>query len=391
MYLTSNNPEECYGCGACYNACSKQAISFHVSDDTYRYPVIDSNKCVDCGECGRVCPSQNVSFNHPKICVSAVAKDLGDWERSSSGGAFKVIALSYLRRSILMNKKFYLCACAWDCSFKVKHKIEQVNDASQIDKYCKSKYVQSDTGTVFREIRTLLSDDENNVLFVGTPCQVAGLKLFLHGRRIENLFCVDLVCKGAPSQIIFDKYKVELEETYGQPLKAYTFKNKKRLDNGTIYNRSAKIDFVDNSSRIVTRFTDDYVNIFYTMSYHFRPSCYSCQFHSPLRVGDITIGDAWNIAKIYPDLNPIKGVSLILFNTNQSESVLADIRRDMDTFDCDYSFMIEGNNALKVSDGNPIPKDILHHFFLGIMDEKKYFSQCVKEYSESIIMYKSKK
>lgn len=347
--------------------------------------------CVDCGECSRVCPSQKITFNHPKMCVAAVAKDQGDWERSSSGGAFKVIALSYLRKSSAMNKKFYLCACEWDSLFKVKHKIECVNDASQIDKYCKSKYVQSDTGTVFREIRTLLSDDENNVLFVGSPCQVAGLKLFLHGRGKGNLLCVDLVCKGAPSQLIFDKFKEELEETYGQPLKAYTFRNKNMLDNGTIYSRSAKIDFTDGHSRMVTRFTDDYLNIFYTLRYHFRPSCYSCQFHSPLRVGDITIGDAWNIDKIYSDLNPIKGVSLILFNTNQSESILADIRRDMDTFDCDYSFMIEGNNALKTSDGNPIPKDILYHFFSGIMDEKKSFSQCVKEYSESIIMYKTKK
>ena len=43
------------------------------------------------------------------------------------------------------------------------------------------------------------------ILFSGTPCQVAGLKSFL-GRDYENLICVDFVCHGVPSPMVWEKY-----------------------------------------------------------------------------------------------------------------------------------------------------------------------------------------
>ena len=50
------------------------------------------------------------------------------------------------------------------------------------------------------------------MLFTGTPCQVAGLKAYLGGEE-ENLLTVDLMCHGAPSEKVFERY---VDETFGK-------------------------------------------------------------------------------------------------------------------------------------------------------------------------------
>lgn len=391
MYLSSNLPEECYGCKACFNACHRKAISFQEGTDTFLYPVIDKDKCVECGECLRVCPIQYEGLLRPQQCIVAIAKNRYDWERSSSGGAFKVLALAAWERSLHERKKFYLCACGWDESFRVSHKIVLVEDVCHIEQFCKSKYVQSDMHEVYSSVKKLLLNDENNVMFVGTPCQVAGMKKFLKVGSRDNLICIDLICHGVPSQKVFDKYRSDIESKEGAELESYSFKNKLMLENGTIYTRSAKIDFKNGVTRMVTRFNDDYINLFYTMSYHYRPSCYTCRFKKAFRAGDITIGDAWHVDKKYPMLNPMHGISLILLNTDKAKGYEAYIRQSMDTFDCDYDFMVESNSALQRPNGNPIPKEIVNRFFADINDERINFSECAKAYIKAVNEYKTKK
>lgn len=43
------------------------------------------------------------------------------------------------------------------------------------------------------------------VLYIGTPCQVAGLKSFLT-RAYENLLTIDLVCRNVPSPALWKQY-----------------------------------------------------------------------------------------------------------------------------------------------------------------------------------------
>ena len=49
-----------------------------------------------------------------------------------------------------------------------------------------------------------------SVLFSGCPCQVAGLKAYL-GKDYENLFTIDLICHGVPSNRAFKDYIKVLE------------------------------------------------------------------------------------------------------------------------------------------------------------------------------------
>lgn len=385
MYFHSKKPEECYGCKACLNACHQSAISFRIMNDTYPYPKIDRELCVNCGACIQVCPYQDVELKEPDICFAAVTKNFDDWERSSSGGAFKVLASAAWELSKEANNNFYLCACDWDSSLNARHKVEPISEMSQIEQFCKSKYVISDTRNVYAEIKSLLKDNNNKVMFVGTPCQVSGLKMIMHGQKgVDNLICIDLICHGAPGQKIFDKYLAGIELSEGSKICKYTFKNKHKLENGTIYTRSAKIEFEDGHSKMVTRLNDDYLSMFYTMSYHCRPSCNTCKFHNSTRVGDITIGDAWNIDKKYPELNPLHGVSLILFNTKLSKSFIPYVKNNMDIYDCKYDFVVRNNSGLRPRSVNLIPHDIITSFFTSIMNNSKTFSQCVNEYKNAI-------
>ena len=51
--------EDCCGCGACFDACSKNAIVWEPDHEGFSYPRVDTSKCVKCGLCNKVCPIEN--------------------------------------------------------------------------------------------------------------------------------------------------------------------------------------------------------------------------------------------------------------------------------------------------------------------------------------------
>ena len=67
-----------------------------------------------------------------------------------------------------------------------------------------SKYVQSRIGDTFIHAREFLNQGRK-VLFSGTPCQIAALRLFLR-RQYENLLTIDVVCHGVPSPGVWRAY-----------------------------------------------------------------------------------------------------------------------------------------------------------------------------------------
>ena len=71
-----------------------------------------------------------------------------------------------------------------------------------------SKYVQSRIGDSFRQTECFLKTGRK-VLFSGTPCQIAGLKLFLK-KEYDNLLTVDFICHGVPSPGVWRKYLKEI-------------------------------------------------------------------------------------------------------------------------------------------------------------------------------------
>ena len=82
----------------------------------------------------------------------------------------------------------------------------RVENHSELFKLQGSKYVQSDVRGLFKEVKNDLKTGKT-VLFIGTPCQVAGLKNYI-GHHNAHLYLVDLICHGVPSkQMLHDHIK----------------------------------------------------------------------------------------------------------------------------------------------------------------------------------------
>ena len=69
-------------------------------------------------------------------------------------------------------------------------------------------------GDTFKEVKKDLNEGKL-VLFSGTGCQINGLKLFL-GKDYDNLFCLDIICHGAPSPLLWKEYLKYQEKQYGK-------------------------------------------------------------------------------------------------------------------------------------------------------------------------------
>ena len=95
-------------------------------------------------------------------------------------------------------------------------------DNEDITRLRQSKYAQSNTSGIYRQVKDLLKQDKQ-VLFCGTPCQIEALYAFL-GNRPDKLFTMDFICLGICSPWIFRKYLDMLEAKYKSKAKRVWFR-----------------------------------------------------------------------------------------------------------------------------------------------------------------------
>ncbi len=221
--MNINKVRLCFGCGACSQICPYQCIKIVQDAEGFYAAEPDTGQCTDCGRCLRVCPMepQNTS------CVSktgeiyaAVNKNHNMLLRSASGGMFSAFA------EWILNQGGRVFGCGYDSSLNVCH--YYIDSPEGLDKLRRSKYVQSDTRDTFLEVKVFLLKGYK-VLYVGTPCQIAGLKLYLR-KNYENLFTVDLLCHGVPSPKMFKNNLSYLEDKYGKKISNYEFRLKNDLN-----------------------------------------------------------------------------------------------------------------------------------------------------------------
>lgn len=300
----------CCGCEACYNSCPSGAISMNEDAEGFLSPVIDKAKCTHCGLCVRVCPVLGEKYtNFPKPdCYAAKANDEVRMT-SSSGGIFSVLAEHILDRG------GYVCGAAFDEDWSVHHII--VNSKKSLGRLRGSKYVQSNIGTCYKEIKNLLESNKF-VLFSGTPCQVAGLYSYLR-KKYENLLTVDIFCIGVSSPGVWRKY---LSENFDQSdIVNVNFRDK------------SKIGWSCTHCTITTRdgrhlVSDDYTKMFHA-SIIMRQSCSECRYSKLPRPGDITLGDFWGIDNYDKALNDHKGVSIVLINSDKGKVIYDSLKNNL--------------------------------------------------------------
>ena len=151
-----NDMSKCFGCSACYNVCPTKSIKMVENDEGFLEPQIDDDTCIRCDKCRKVCPSLHPQYSNsdePKI-VGFVA-DKNTMKKSSSGGAFSVLAEEFLRQGE------YVAGAVYDDSYGVYHTI--ISDADDLDSLRRSKYSPSDQRDCLTQTKKLL-DEGHKVL-----------------------------------------------------------------------------------------------------------------------------------------------------------------------------------------------------------------------------------
>jgi NAD-dependent dihydropyrimidine dehydrogenase PreA subunit len=300
----------CTGCAACYNACPSDCIRMDMEQEGFLHPVVDQECCDDCGACTEVCPAL-----HPKIpdnsrtpeVYACWHKDEAIRYKSSSGGAFSAFA------SEVIDAGGVVFGAAYDEKMKVRH--FGVMNTADLRRLRGSKYVQSDVGKVYTEIKDLLQQNKR-VLFSGTPCQVAGLKAFL-GNKDNGLFLCDMLCHGVPSPGFFRKYVAYLEKRFGGKIVSINMRHKKQgwhLASTVVY-------FGDGRELAMSNYFNAYLFAF-NNRFSLRTACYTCPYTTIDREGDITMADFWGIGEYASFSHDTRnGLSLILLNSDRGRNM----------------------------------------------------------------------
>lgn len=325
-------PDKCTSCMACFNACPFDAITIVDSELSARMPVIDTLRCMECGLCTKVCPQINgCDLNLPKKVYALYTNNLSDRETCASGG----VATAFSRNIIELGGCVYGVTVknGLPCFIEVSNQVD-------LELLKGSKYVYCDTEKIYCKIQKAL---KNNVLclFIGTPCQIAGLKSFLR-KDFENLMTIDLICHGAPPF----KY---LHDHIASKIGSY-----KHVDNITFRGKDdfhiVVYDKCDNVLYRKFQYEDEYFHAF-MKGLIFRTVCYGCSFAQQRRVSDITIGDFWGIAT--DALSGYNGkISVALLNTDRALKYFEMTKKIFQYEERDLSEAVNGNDQLRF----PSPK-----------------------------------
>lgn len=333
----SADKSKCCGCGACMNVCPRDAIVMLPDAYGALYPVIDMDKCIECGLCEKVCAFRNKEEDsRPLKVYAATSKNMEQKLDSASGGIFAAIASKELANGAVVY------GSAYDADYKVVH--IGIDSPEQLRALQGSKYVQSDTGRTFSEVKQRLEKGEK-VLYSGTPCQIAGLKSFL-GTDYENLITVDIICHGVPGSRLFADFLTNLKNQYGD-YSNFTFRDKR-----ICWGLNGSIKLADGSMQKL--FGSEYAYYWYFLHADiYRENCYHCKYACSARPADITIGDYWGIEKAHPGLlgkgiwKEENGISVIICNSEKGCTYVEGLRDVVEMIPSDFKKASEKNHQLR--------------------------------------------
>lgn len=326
-YIFNGDKSTCTGCGACVQICPKQALVMKNDEDGFLYPQMDNDLCVKCGACDRTCPEVNDDQSNKdrkeQHCYLGTTSLESYYKESASIGLCTMLAESIVKSGGIVYGAF-LDEEKW----QVRH--IQVSDTEGVERIRNSKYVQSDTGTTFAEVKQHLKDGKT-VLYIGTPCQIAGLKAYL---KIvpENLYTIDLICHGVTSPKLMPLEVKYWEKLFNSKITNFRFRSKRKYTQTNCGMVNFDLVQKNGKTKHIERFAGSsptYHCFAYSpdgINYNLRLSCYSCIFKSKGRYGDLTIGDPWLATKGVvknPLLRPGKIIrSLYSANTRKGAELL---------------------------------------------------------------------
>lgn len=333
MSVISKN---CTGCMACVNACPKKCIDVIDNYEGFKEPVIRTDECISCGKCDSVCIANHPSpGRQPNNIFIAQSKNCELVLNSSSGGLFSELAQYIINNGGVV----YGAAIDYENSYEVRHK--RVDSKADMHILMRSKYVQSKIGSAYTDVKKDLNSGKQ-VLFSGTPCQVAALNKFL-GRSYDNLITIDFICHGVPSPGVWSKYIQEFGEN---KITKINFRDKR---NGwTEYGISLTLRKSDEVEyNYYNNKNEDVFIKGFTSNLYLRPSCHKCPSKNFSSGSDITLGDAWGMVNDFRCNEDLKklGLSLLIVNSEKGEILIDNIKNNV---------VLEKTNISKLNICNPI-------------------------------------
>jgi|SRR5690554_252979 len=365
------NVPYCSGCSACANICPQNAISMQPSSEGFLTPIVDNDLCTKCGLCVKVCPVINLVKNDSVKEPEAFAvKNINEEIRlkSSSGGVFTALA-----QQVISNKGVVFGA-ALDEDLNLLH--IGVDTLEDLNKLQGSKYFQSQIGETYKQVKSLLRDGRE-VLYSGTPCQIAGLYAFMLNKSYPNLTTVDIICHGVPSPKLFKKYRKEIEEKHKGILKNISFR--KKTKGWKLYSVSKNIEINSNGiplkKEVSETLREDVFMRLFLRDICLRESCHHCAYSKFPRIADITLADYWGVQDIHPEFDDDKGVSLVLINSKVGGVLWKKTQESLDVIPTNLHKAIQYNPSVQTS-CKPHPKRKM--FFENL--DKKSLEDLVKLY-----------
>lgn len=302
----------CLSCGICVDICPKNAIELVVDHNGFNRPMVLQEKCIQCRKCVQTCiQNYKITGTKYKKTYKGYSRDEALLLRSTSGGIIGELYRYFL------NLGYAVCGVEydekWNCRFRI------TRNESDVLRFHGSKYIGADTSGIYQKVAGKLRKGEG-VLFVGTPCQCAGLRRYLgEQNQFPKLFVCDLLCWGVGSQYAFHKYLSEISRD--DTVVNYTMRSKNR---GQSKYCESKSEITTQSGRVLTpEFYKTGFGYLFATGLVVKDECFECPFASQERYGDITVGDWKNKLNNYQSK---WGCSLILSNTRRGYQIIQELK-----------------------------------------------------------------
>ena len=334
--------DACCGCGACAAKCPKACIEVTPDKCGFLRPEVDAGACVGCGGCDSVCPAMGKrAMDVAESVMWAKSKNEGERLASSSGGLFALLAHD------IWGAGGVVCGAAWEPGCKgVRHVLVEAEDG--LDAVMRSKYVQSRIGRdVYEGMRDALRGGRC-VLFAGTACQVAGVRAYLGNLADSDGFlAVDVICHGAPSPLLWEKWATWRERRAGAPLRGVNMRSK--TTGWLSYSASyAYAHDAEKDGRAVcdgSVFGDDWYFKAFLSNASLRASCLQCPAKRSCG-SDITLGDYWGIQAAHPEVDCEGGVSAVLCSTTKGVAAIDAVKPCVEWGESSLEKVLPGNPSL---------------------------------------------
>lgn len=239
-------------------------------------------------------------------------KDSSIISKSSSGGLFTALA------DVILKQGGVVYGAVFDKdTYSIKH--ISANKIEDIAPMRKSKYVYSDWSYCINDIKQYLKKGID-VLFSGTPCQVASIRQIL-GYNV-HLFLVDFFCHGT----VEPKYLKQYLDGISSNITNIDFRATSEKNCYKNYNNYF-LQIYEENNCVLDEWCSD--NMFYRLfieSATLRKVCFSCPLAAKDHIADITMGD-WD-DKDYVKNKGIECIhpSICAVNTKQGRLLLDKIK-----------------------------------------------------------------